>query len=109
MTELLNDKCEACNNLTPKLSPAQAHDLLGQLKEWTIIEDHHLTKRWEFKNFAKPLKLVNAIAELAEREGHHPNISFGWGYLEIKIWTHVIDGLSKNDFILATKIDNLIQ
>ena len=106
-TSLSNDRCEACNNLTPTLSPLQILELQTQLQGWAIVDRHHLQKRWDFKNFAKPLKFVLAISELAEKEGHHPNINFGWGYVELTVWTHAINGLSRNDFILAAKIDNL--
>lgn len=104
---LSNNNCEACNKLTPKLSSEQIFELQTQLQGWSVVKGHHLQKRWDFKNFAKPLKFVTVISELAEKEGHHPNISFGWGYVEVTIWTHAIDGLSRNDFILAAKIDTL--
>ena len=108
-TNLSNDKCGSCNNLTPVLSPSQRLELQTQLQGWSIVEGHHLQKRWSFKNFAKPLKFVLAISELAEKEGHHPNINFGWGYVELTLWTHAINGLSRNDFVLAAKIDNLLK
>lgn len=104
---LSNDHCEACNKLTPGLSPLQILELQTQLQDWDVVKRHHLQKRWYFKNFARPLKFVTTISELAEKEGHHPNISFGWGYVEVTIWTHAIGGLSRNDFILAAKIDTL--
>ena len=108
MNDLANNNCIACNNLTPRLSAEEADHLLTQTQGWEIINGHHLFKKWGFENFIKPLKIVNAIAELAEKEGHHPNINFGWGFLEITIWTHAINGLSKNDFILAAKIDEVL-
>ena len=66
-----------------------------------------LSKKFNFNNFIKSQKFVNKVAEISENEGHHPDISFGWGYAEIKITTHAIEGLSENDFILAAKIDQL--
>lgn len=105
--DLSNRNCEACNNLTPKLSSGQAIELLKQLSGWGIVEEYHLQKRWKFKNFADPLKFVLVVSGIAEKEGHHPDIKFGWGFVEITIWTHAIDGLSMNDFILAAKIDSL--
>ena len=69
----------------------------------------HLYKKYEFKNFLESQIFINKVGEISENEGHHPDISFGWGYAEIKITTHAIEGLSENDFILAAKIDQLIN
>ena len=66
-----------------------------------------LEKKFNFKNFIQSQKFVNIVGDIAEKEGHHPDISFGWGYAKIKIMTHAIDGLSENDFILAAKIDQI--
>ena len=81
--------------------------LLKELSGWEVEGEHHLKKRYEFKNFAASLEFVNRVGQLAEEQGHHPDISFGWGYAEIMIWTHKIDGLTESDFILAAKIDEL--
>jgi 4a-hydroxytetrahydrobiopterin dehydratase len=67
----------------------------------------YLYKKYEFKNFLESQTFINKVGETSENEGHHPDISFGWGYAEIKITTHAIEGLSENDFILAAKIDQL--
>jgi 4a-hydroxytetrahydrobiopterin dehydratase len=64
-------------------------------------------KNMKFKNFLESQTFINKVGEISENEGHHPDISFGWGYAEIKITTHAIEGLSENDFILAAKIDQL--
>jgi 4a-hydroxytetrahydrobiopterin dehydratase len=80
-------------------------EFMGELDGWEVIEEHHLLKSFKFGDFREALSFVNRVGELAEAEGHHPDISFGWGYAEIKIWTHKIDGLSESDFILAAKID----
>ena len=107
MSELSKFRCEACNASTPKLTSEETEELLKQLNGWWIVDGHHLYKRWKYKDFAKPLESVNAIGAVAEEEGHHPDIKFSWGYVEITIYTHSIDGLSKNDFILAAKIDQI--
>lgn len=107
MTNLSSSTCEACNHLTPKLTPDQITELLSQLQGWEVANGTHIAKEWKFKDFARALKFVNAIGVIAEQEGHHPNISFGWGYVDIMLTTHAIVGLSKNDFILAAKIDQL--
>ena len=72
-------------------------------------KDFFLFKKFEFKNFATSQKFINEVGKIAENEGHHPDILFGWGYAEISITTHAIEGLSENDFILAAKIDKLIS
>lgn len=82
---------------------------MEQLQGWNVIHEHHLQRDYKFTNFSDALRFVNRIGEIAEAEGHHPDIIFGWGYAEIKIWTHAIDGLSESDFILAAKIDALSQ
>ena len=70
-------------------------------------EKFFLNKRFNFNNFIESQEFINKVGEISEDEGHHPDISFGWGYAEIKITTHAIEGLSENDFILAAKIDQL--
>jgi 4a-hydroxytetrahydrobiopterin dehydratase len=79
--------------------------LLRQLDAWDAVEEHHLLKEYRFTNFADALAFVNRVGAVAEAEGHHPDIAFGWGYARVKIYTHAIDGLSESDFILAAKID----
>lgn len=105
---LSNRSCEACNNLTIRLTYNHALKLVEKLSGWHITaEERYLRRKWKFKNFTDPLKFVLAVSEIAEKEGHHPDINFGWGYVEITIWTHAIKGLSINDFILAAKINAL--
>jgi 4a-hydroxytetrahydrobiopterin dehydratase len=78
-----------------------------QLENWEVIQDHHLKKVYKFKDFRETLDFVTRVGELAEQQGHHPDICFGWGKAEITIWTHKIDGLTESDFVLAAKIDRL--
>jgi 4a-hydroxytetrahydrobiopterin dehydratase len=78
------------------------HEELGA--GWTVIEEHHLSKEFQFKDFAEALAFVNRVGEIAEREGHHPDIFLSWGKVHVEIWTHKIDGLTESDFILAAKI-----
>ena len=79
--------------------------------DWNIIKDkkdiYFLEKQFSFKNFLDSQKFVNAVGKISEEEGHHPEITFGWGYAKINITTHAIEGLSENDFILAAKIDKI--
>ena len=74
---------------------------------WIIEGEHHLSREFGFKDFKEALTFANSIGEIAEEEGHHPDILVSWGKVGVTIWTHAIDGLSENDFILAAKIDEL--
>jgi len=100
-------KCRACEGLEDKLSKEKINEYMKLLNNWTLFNNHHIEKTFKFKNFKTSLKFVNKIGELAEKEGHHPNIDFTWGEATIKLWTHAVHGLSTNDFILASKIDML--
>lgn len=105
MRSLASRQCVPCRGGVPPMRGQEIKEFLGELQGWEVIEEHHLRKSFKFGDFRQALSFVNRIGELAEAEGHHPDISFGWGYAEIKIWTHKIDGLSESDFILAAKID----
>lgn len=104
---LLHKKCIPCEGGMPHLTANEIEELHKQVPKWEIVDSHHLKRRFKFKNFAGALAFVNRVGALAESEGHHPDISFGWGYAEITSFTHAVDGLSENDFILAAKIDVL--
>jgi 4a-hydroxytetrahydrobiopterin dehydratase len=108
MSGLADKTCIACSGKTPKLSAQQVAEHLSQVTGWSVT-DSHLTKKWKFRDFAEALTRVHAIGVIAESEGHHPDIRFGWGYLEVSLSTHSIGGLSENDFILAAKIDALAR
>ena len=100
--------CIPCQGGVPPLKLSEIQTFLGLIhKRWSIEEEKKLIRDFQFENFKSALKFTNSVADLAENEGHHPDISFGWGYAEIKITTHAIEGLSENDFILAAKIDQI--
>ena len=105
MEDLSRMKCVPCHGGVPRLGGARVTELLKQLDGWEAVEEHHLSKAYKFPNFAGALDFVNRVGAVAEAEGHHPDIAFGWGYARLKIYTHAIDGLSESDFILAAKID----
>lgn len=105
--DLSERHCVPCRGGVPPLAQPEIETLARQLEGWRAIESHHLRKDYKLKNFAEALRFVNLIGEIAEREGHHPDIRFGWGYVEIEIYTHAINGLTASDFILAAKIDCL--
>jgi len=81
--------------------------LSAQIPDWQVIDQHHLQRTYKFDDFREALAFVNRIGELAEEQGHHPDICFGWGKADISIWTHKINGLTESDFVLAAKIDRL--
>ena len=100
--------CSPCQKGTKPLKGSLLQDLHKQLSSgWHIIDEHHLEKELSFKNFKEALAYTNQIGALAEKEGHHPDIHLSYGKVKILLWTHKIDGLSENDFILAAKYDNL--
>jgi len=105
MQDLASRTCVPCRGGIPPMRGVEIKEYLAELSGWEVIEDHHLTKHYQFKNFVEAQAFVTRVGALAEEQGHHPDICFGWGYADIKIWTHKIDGLSEGDFILAAKID----
>ena len=109
MEDLASRKCVPCHGGVPRLRGREVETFVRQLDGWEVVEEHHLVKHFKFANFAGALRFTNRVGALAEEEGHHPDISFGWGYAEIKIYTHAIDGLSESDFILAAKIDRMVS
>lgn len=105
--DLASRACVPCHGGVPRLMGAEIEKYLGELRGWEAVGEHHLSKSYEFRNFRGALDFVNRVGALAEEEGHHPDICFGWGRAELTIYTHAIDGLSESDFILAAKIDAL--
>ena len=106
--ELSNLKCQPCSGKTQKLNDDEILLNLDKINEWNINDDKEMIfKKFKFKNFKKAILFTNLVADLAENENHHPDISFGWGYCLIMMHTHAIKGLSLNDFILAAKIDEI--
>jgi 4a-hydroxytetrahydrobiopterin dehydratase len=103
---LTTKQCIPCQGGIPPLSRDQAETYLKQTPGWELTLDAtRLQRSFQFKNFTSALAFVNRIGELAERESHHPDISFGWGYCKVTLYTHKIKGLHENDFILAAKIN----
>ena len=110
MSDLTKNKCEPCSEKTPKMSVDEIQNKLLEINDWELNDNKEmLFKKFKFKSFKKALHFTNLVGELAEGEGHHPDISLGWGYCLIMIHTHAIKGLSINDFILAAKIDQITQ
>ncbi len=107
--DISSKECIPCGGGLEKLSIDNANSLKqAHTPEWQVIEGgKKLYREFKFKNFKHSQDFVNKVGEIAELEGHHPDISFGWGYANITIYTHAIEGLHENDFILAAKIDKL--
>ena len=109
MSDLVSKKCLPCEGGVIPFDISEIHKYQKKVDGWDITKDKNqiffLFKKFKFENFLKSQKFVNEVGKISEEEGHHPDISFGWGYAEIKITTHAIKGLSENDFILAAKID----
>ncbi len=104
---LTQKKCVPCEGGVDPLTPEQIREYAKQTPDWEVVNDHHLARSFKFGNFAKALAFVNKVGEIAEQEQHHPELHLGWGHAEVEIWTHAIDGLHENDFIVAAKIDAL--
>ena len=107
MSDLASKICVPCRGGVPPLKGSQLAGLAAQVPQWQIGNEHHLTRNFAFPDFRQALDFVNRVGEIAEEQGHHPNILLTWGRAEITIWTHKIDGLTESDFILAAKIDKL--
>jgi 4a-hydroxytetrahydrobiopterin dehydratase len=103
--DLASKQCVPCRGGVPPLEADEIKELHSQLAEgWQVIDDHHLSREYQFEDFAQALSFVNRVGGIAEQEGHHPDIYFTWGKARVDIWTHKIDGLTESDFILAAKI-----
>ena len=111
MSELHQKKCVPCDGDDSPFDYTEIHKYLKKINGWQVKQNekknYFLEKEFKFKNFIKSQEFANLVGEISETEGHHPDISFGWGYSKIKIYTHAIKGLSENDFILAAKIDKI--
>ncbi len=113
MSELFNKKCVPCEGGVVPFDISKIHEYQKKIDGWSIIKNdkeiYFLEKEFKFQNFLKSQKFTNEVGKISEQEGHHPDISYGWGYAKISITTHAIEGLSENDFILAAKIDKIVN
>ncbi len=111
MTDLSEKKCIPCKGGIPGFEITEIHKYLKMVDGWEVKSDeskiYYLLKKFSFKNFLESQAFVSKVGDIAEAEGHHPDIWFGWGYAKIKIFTHAIKGLAESDFILAAKIDKI--
>ena len=111
MSNLSEKKCIPCKGDIPEFEITEIHKYLKMVDGWEVKADvskiYYLIKEFKFKNFLESQSFVNKVGNIAETEGHHPDIWFGWGYAKIKIFTHTIKGLHESDFVLAAKIDHI--
>ena len=106
--DLTDQKCVPCEGGVFPLGPDEAKSRLAELGDgWHLDPDHHLEREWRFRDFRSALAFTNRVGELADAEGHHPDLLLGWGRVKVTLYTHAIDGLSQNDFILAARISAL--
>ena len=111
MTKLNQMECEACDGSEKRLSPHEIQTLMQEVLEWSLIEDsgtQKLRREFNTKNYKKSISFVNAIAELAESVNHHPLLIVEYSSVTVEWWSHNINGLHKNDFIMAAKTNDLI-
>ena len=109
MNDLLKKKCVPCEGGVIPFNISEIHKYQKKVDGWDVIKNNKgiffLEKKFKFENFLESQNFVNLVGNISEEEGHHPDLSFGWGYAKVSITTHAIEGLSENDFILAAKID----
>ena len=108
---LADRHCVPCRGGVPPLKGnklAEIHRQLAEPAQRNIVGEHHIVRAYKFPDFKSALAFVNRVGEVAEEEGHHPDILLGWGKVEITTWTHAVDGLTESDFILAAKIERLV-
>jgi 4a-hydroxytetrahydrobiopterin dehydratase len=110
VTDLARERCVACRRDAPTVSDAELAELAPQVPDWEVVEVEgirRLERAFSFDDFAAAMQFANAVAELAEQEGHHPALLVEWGKVTVTWWTHKIGGLHRNDFVMAAKTDAL--
>ncbi|MCH2100722.1 MAG: 4a-hydroxytetrahydrobiopterin dehydratase [Planctomycetes bacterium] len=105
--ELHERACEPCQGGIPPLSEAEWQPLMAEIRDWAVVDGHHLRKEWRFPDFSSALAWLNRASALCEEAGHHADFELAWGRVSVKLWTHKIDGLAEADFVLAARFDQL--
>ena len=112
MTDLANNKCEACRVGAPVLTDEEKAELFPQIPDWEMVvidEIEQLSRTYTFKNFIEAMAFANRLAEISEEEGHHPAILVEWGRVSVRWWSHKIKGLHRNDVVMAAKTEALLS
>ena len=108
MSDLASKTCVPCRGGVPALEGEELTRLAGELgHDWSVVDEHHLTKTFTFSNFVEALAYVNRVGQMAEEQAHHPDIHLAWGKVGVEIWSHEIDGLTESDFVFAAKAEAL--
>ena len=110
MSVLHEQQCEACRADAPRLNDGEIQELLPEIPKWEVVRHDNipvLTRQYSFKNFADALAFTQSVGELAEEYQHHPALTTEWGKVKVEWWTHKIEGLHRNDFVMAAKTDKL--
>ena len=108
LEDLAGQVCVACKGGVPPLKGDALKKLAAELdNQWQVVQEHHLEKEFNFKDFREALDFTNRIGELAEQQNHHPDIYLAWGKVKTTLWTHKIDGLTESDFVMAAKIEQV--
>jgi len=107
--KLADRQCVPCRGGVPALTGEPLAALAAQLGNgWDVVDEHHLEKNYTFKDFREAMAFTNVVGEIAERQGHHPEITLAWGRVRVSIHTHKINGLTESDFVLAAKLDAVL-
>ena len=108
-SDLADRQCVPCRGGVPPLRGEEVRKLSEQLGgSWRVVDEHHLVKEYRFRDFAEALAFTNRVGAVAEQQGHHPDVYLAWGKVELKVWTHKVDGLTESDFIFAAKTDAVL-
>ena len=109
-SDLAAKECVPCKGGIPPLKGAELRNLLAAVNNgWQLVREHHLEKEYKFEDFCQALDFTNRVGEMAEQQGHHPDIYLAWGKVKVSIWTHKIDGLVESDFVFAARTDQLLS
>lgn len=109
MEDLASKTCFACEGGTPPMTKEEVGKYVKQVSsDWTVIKNHSIKRKFRFEDFKQAMRFVNDVAEIANQEGHHPDIYIFYNIVELELFTHAVKGLSENDFIMAAKIDKII-
>jgi 4a-hydroxytetrahydrobiopterin dehydratase len=109
MAGLVECDCVPCSGYAQALRGAEIDRLCSELAGWDVEHEHHLARTFTFPDFAGALAFANRVGAIADELGHHPDLHVSWGRVRVEVWTHKVDGLTEADFVLASKIDNVLQ